>query len=85
MTIRVTSIHHAIPMDGSNYKYRIPAGTTVDAFNQVTGRKLIAYVTRVDLKFIERSGTAYGYSIYEFEHGDWIIKVNASYVEPQGS
>ena len=81
MTIRVTATLHPISMNGSKYKYRIPAGTTVDAFNQVSGRKLIAYVTWIELKFVERSGTAYGYSIYEFEHGDWIIKVNASYVE----
>ncbi len=58
-------------------RYTIPVGTRVDIRDMANNGKLRQHVTRRELRFIDRTVTGYDGLIFYFEHGDWLIAVNA--------
>ena len=68
---------------GMNKKeyYLIPAGTLIKTRNVECDLKLRPHLTRQDLGFEEIANTGDGGLLFYFQHGDWLIAVEAHQVK----
>jgi hypothetical protein len=62
--------------------YTIAKGTVVHIRNEATELRLRRHVTRTDLTFDDYVVTGDGGTLYYFQHGDWLISVDAEHVQP---
>lgn len=63
------------------FRYIVPVGTRVEIRNVKGTGQLRQHVTRKELQFADRTNTGYDGQIFYFQHGDWVIAVNADDIE----
>ena len=79
MTLRVIWPANDSSMKTNN-EFVIPVGTEINTRNVTADLRLRKHVTTTELRFTDLSNTGDGGFVYYFEHGDWLIAVNANLV-----
>lgn len=64
----------------TNSKYRIPTGTRIKTRNVFRQLKMKPHITRQELSFGSIANTGDGGLLWYFQHGDWLISVEARQV-----
>ncbi len=65
----------------TNIEYVIPSGTLVSTRNVLTQLRMREHITKQELVFSCRTNSGDGGLLYYFQHGDWLIAVDANSVE----